>query len=286
MRVLVLSGGGSKGGWAAGCLKHLLGDLKIQYDAIVGISSGAINAAFLGMYPKGQEAESIDTLSKLWLELDPSKIYKRWSPFGMWHVIYKQAFYDSTPLRKLIRHSIDMERVRSSGKSVSIGAVSLSSGKYTVFNQTSDDFVEAIIASASFPVMFEPIQIGDHIWSDGGIKTVAPLHTAIEMGATHIDAIVTSPESRDKKFMAKPSIIDIMKRSFDLYTEKIMSNDIEKAIMYNKLVVAGLSDKKLIKLNIIRPTHNLIEDMLDFDPAKIRGMMEKGYNDALSMYKP
>jgi hypothetical protein len=45
-----------------------------------------------------------------------------------------------------------------------------------------------------------------------------------------------------------------------------------------------LTHKKYVKLNIIRPENNLIEDLLDFRPEKIREMMEKGYKDAVVKY--
>jgi NTE family protein len=280
MRYLVLGGGGSKSAFSVGCLQHLLGDLKTKYDLIIGVSSGAICAAFLSQFTYGQEKQSIDILSKLWLELNNEKIYTRWKPFGKYHVLWKRSFFDSTPLKKLIQSNISLDKIRSANRNVIVGAVSLSSGKYTNFDQSSDDFIDAVFASSSFPCLFSPVKIGDQLWLDGGIKSISPIHTAIDLGATEIDVIVTSPATRDKKFIENPNIIDIMKRSFDLFTEKIMSNDIEKAFIYNKLARAGISDKKEIKLNIIRPNFNLIEDMLDFTPYKIKEMIEEGYNCA------
>jgi len=63
-----------------------------------------------------------------------------------------------------------------------------------------------------------------------------------------------------------------------------MSNDIEKVIMYNRLAEAGFTDKKFVSINIIRPDTNLIEDLLDFTPSKIKNMMFYGYNDAKKKY--
>lgn len=281
MRALILGGGGSKGAFSCGVLKYLLGDLKKQYDVIIGVSSGAINAAFLSQFAHGQERYSIDTLCNMWEKLNNEKIYTRWKPWGRYHVLWKLGFFDSTPMKQLLKSNISVDKIRAANRQVIVGAVSLSSGKYTNFDQLSDDFVDAVAASASFPVMFEPVKIGDQLWMDGGLKSISPIHTAIDLGATEIDAIVTSPETRDKKFIDKPNIIDILKRSFDLFTEKIMSNDIEKAIIYNKLAAAGLTTKKEIKLNIYRPKFNLIEDMLDFTPSKIKTMIDIGYRDAL-----
>jgi NTE family protein len=184
----------------------------------------------------------------------------------------------------LIREQVDLNKIRGSGKKVSVGAVSVSSGKYRVFDQNDDDFISAVLASSAFPGMLNPIRMKGEIFIDGGCKELSPIRTAIDLGATEIDVITTSPEVRIKKFIENPSIIDIIKRAIDVSTDKILSNDIDRAIMHNKLVQAGVSDKKLVKLRILRPHHNLIDDVLDFNPVKIKEMMEKGYEDARDKY--
>lgn len=284
MRALVHSGGGAKGAWGAGVIKYLLGDLQKTYDIFCGVSAGAINAAFLAQYKFGEEKEAANTLYDLWLQLNSSKIYKRWFPFGRGHALWKQSFFDSSPLHSLIRTTVNPDRIKKSGKIVSIGTVSLSSGKYTIFDQNSDHFLDAIIASASFPVMFSPVEFMGQFWSDGGVKEMSPIKRAIDLGADEIDIIITSPNTRVKKFLDKPSIIDILKRTIDLSTDKIMANDIEKIEMHNMMVKAGLSNKKFVKMNIIRPDFNLIEDLLNFDPIKLKEMAEKGYQDAKSAH--
>lgn len=281
MKVLVLSGGGSKGAYQVGALKYLLGELKISYDAFCGVSVGAINCAFLSMFPTGQEEASIFKLAEIWSQIDNSKIYKRWSPFGRLHAIWNKSFYNSSPLHNLVNSNIDLDKIRNSEKKINVGAISLSSGKYTIFDQNHEHFLDAVIASASFPGMLTPVKIDGQWWADGGVKEITPVKTAIDLGATEIDIIMTSPEKRLKFFMEEPSTADIIQRVIDLSSDKIMSNDIEKAIIYNKLAEKGYPDKRIVKINIIRPKFNLIEDLLDFDPKKIDEMMKKGYEDAI-----
>jgi hypothetical protein len=54
--------------------------------------------------------------------------------------------------------------------------------------------------------------------------------------------------------------------------------------MHNILAMAELEDKRYVKINILRPDYNLIEDLLDFRPEKIKEMMEMGYADAKYRY--
>lgn len=280
MKALVLSGGGSKGAYQAGALQHILGNLGKRYDIICGVSVGAINAAYLAQFSHGEELSAAEQLVKLWSNIKTTDIYKRWFPFGQWHALWQPSFFNSQPMIDLITRNINLDKIRETKKLVSVGAVSISSGKYTIFNQDHPDFIKAVIASASFPVMLRPIKIGNQLWSDGGSKEITPLRTAIEMGAKEIDVIITSPEQRVKLFFENPNTIEILKRTFDLSSDKIMSNDIDKVLMYNKLARAGDPDRVEVKMNVIRPKFNLIEDLLDFTPDKIKLMMEKGYHDA------
>jgi NTE family protein len=285
MKALVHSGGAAKGAYGAGVIKYLLGDLGIQYSSLHGVSVGAINCAFISQFENGKEKEASEQLYDLWSKLDISKILKRWFPFGKVHAAWKMSFFDSSPLQELIKNNVSLEKIRKVNRKINVGAVSLTSGKYTIFTQDDDDFIAAILASSAFPGVFCPVKIKDQLWIDGGLKELSPIRAAIEAGADEIDVITTSPETRIKMFIEKPSILDVFKRAVDLATDKILSNDIDRAFMYNKLAAAGISDKKVVKLNIIRPKYNLTEDLLDFSPQKIAKMMELGYQDAKTTYK-
>ena len=285
MKALVHSGGAAKGAWACGVIQYLLGDLGISYDIYTGTSVGAINTGFLAMFKAGEEKEAAQLLKDWWLKLDNSKIYKSWPYWGRIAAAWRKSFYDSSPLHELIRENVSLDRIRASGKKITIGALNLHTGKYTLFDQESDDFITAILASSAFPATLTPVKINNDLFIDGGMKTISPIKAAIEMGATEIDVITTSPDVRDKRFIEDPNIIDIVRRAFDVATDKILSNDIELAVMYNRLAEAGLTDKKPIKLRILKPHYNLLDNVLDFDPKQIAEMIEKGYQDAKRNYQ-
>lgn len=284
MKALVHSGGAVKGAWCCGVIQYLLNDLQIDYDIYTGTSVGAINASFLAMFPSGEEKEAAALLKKWWLHLDTSKIYKPWPFWGKVATIWQKSFYDSSPLHKIINTNVSLEKIRKSGKKIAVGALNLHTGKYTLFNQDNDCFIDAVLASSAFPAMLSPVKINNDLYIDGGMKTLSPIKAAIEMGATEIDVITTSPDIRDKNFIENPNIIDIVRRAFDVSTDKILSNDIELAQMYNELAKAGISNKKVIKLQIFRPHYNLIDNVLDFNPQKIKGMIALGYENAKSQY--
>jgi len=285
MRALVLSGGGAKGAYQVGALKYIIGEQKVRYDAFCGISVGALNGAFLGMYGSGDEEASYKGLEALWQRVHTGKIYKRWFPFGRLHGLWLSSLYNSRPLLSWIEQELDVEKIHSSGKKIAVGAVSLSSGRYKVFDQDYPEFPKAVAASSSYPGMLIPIELEGELWSDGGIKEITPLKAAINLGATEIDVIITSPKSDTKPFPKEPNAINVLTRTLDLMSDEVISNDMSKSVLYNDLVLAGAAPgKRYIKFNIIRPEFNIADDSLDFDPAKLKEMMEKGYLDAKSKY--
>ena len=279
-RAICLSSGSSKGSYQAGCLKHLLGDLNINYDIICGTSSGAINGAFISMFNQNEGQLASKSLCELWGNLSTKHIYKRWFPFGIFHSLWQPSFFDSSPMMNLIKNNISLDKIRKSGKNVYISAVSLDSGKSHIFDQSDDDFINVVCASASMPGLFLPIKFKDQLWSDGASKQNLLLKKAIELGADIIDLVITTPKIRIKKFTKNPKTVDVLKRSIDLSTDKILTYELEIIETYNEMAKLGWEGKREVKLNIIRPEFNLTDDVMDFDPVKIRKMIEKGYKDA------
>lgn len=284
MRALCISGGGERGAFSTGVCQYLLGDLKISYDIFTGSSVGALNSAFLGCFPVGQEFEASTKLTSLWLNLKKEDVYKEWL-CGKISGFWRSSFVNSKPLHKLIEKNISSKKLKASGKKVCVGAVAVETGKYHLFHQDDPNFIKAVSASSSFPGGFIPVKFNGLSWIDAGIKSCSPLSTAINMGATEIDVIINSPELRVKRFKDDPTAIDILYRSLELSTDKILTSDLQLAEMYNKLASNGLSDKKEVKINIIRPSQNLTDDMLKFDPGQIRSMIDIGYMEAKKTYK-
>lgn len=282
MKALVLSGGAAKGAYQSKAIQCLIKEFHINYDIFAGVSVGALNGSFLAQYEN--QAEGCNALVSLWENISNSSIYKSWFPLGMVQAIWKKSLYDSSPLRKLISDNIKLEKIRMTGKKVSVGTISVNSGKYTTFDETSDYLIEAIMGSSSFPGVLEPVEFMGQLWTDGGGKQISPIQAAIDMGADEIDVIMTSPETRVPFFKENPNIIDIIVRSMDVATDKIMSNDLEKAINYNRLAELGYQGKKKIKLNVIRPKFNLTEDLFNFSQNNLRRMMMVGWEDAKSQY--
>ena len=293
MRALVLSGGAAKGAYQVGILKHLLGDLQRQYDLVCGISVGAINAAYLGMFSHGEEIECISGLHDLWLGLSTKDIYVSWvnlpKPFyylGYIVALFKSSLYNSSPLEDLVRAHYVSEKIATSGKKIRVGAVSLNTGEYKMFTESYPDMPAAILASSSFPMAFKPIKIDGEFWSDGGIREITPLKSAIMEGATEIDVIMTSPEGdMVQQYEEAPHLLKLGPRILDIMSEEILDNDLNRALEINNLIKDGATvpNKKYIPIRIYRPEMDLTPNSLLFEQEYIRPMIEVGYRQAKMM---
>lgn len=274
MRALVLSGGGAHGAYECGALHWLLRNKEFQYDALYGVSVGALNAAILSMYPHGQEKAAAATLQNTWHKLTQDKIYKEHSPFARIMAIWKNSVVDSSPLHALIDQQYDPVKTIEAKRKLIVGAVSLTTGKYTEFTERDGIIREAIKASSAYPVFFKPVSFYNELWTDGGVRTITPLDSAIASGATEIDVIVTGPKNSTKWAEKNPKTLDIALRVLDLTYSEIMNEDLE--VRTNK--------HPKTKITILRPSKELPGNSLDFNVRDRATMEEIGYRDAQSTW--
>ena len=75
---LVLKGGGNKGAYEAGAIYALVKNLhphEVRYDVVSGISVGALNAAHVATYPKGEELKMAEDLVQMWTDISQADLY-------------------------------------------------------------------------------------------------------------------------------------------------------------------------------------------------------------------
>jgi len=291
MRALVLSGGGANGAFELGALSHILGVRAVKYDIIVGVSVGALNGAFLSQYPAGEEKEASRGLETMWgLVQQDRDIYKKWC-WGLlpaptlFFLKMRPSVYCSAPLRALVRGQLSVDRMRTSGKTFSCGAVGWGgASEYRTWDQRSDDIVDAVLASSAYPVFFEPISIGGVEYTDGGLRETTPIKAAIELGAQHIDVIQCSP----KKMLSvagKLRGLDQVKRAIGVALHEVDADDFTMAEMVNAMVACGCPTDprwRSIKLNRVLPKQDL-GDSLDFSATKAKSLYALGREAAESM---
>jgi NTE family protein len=218
---LVLSGGGARAAYQVGALRALveiLGTQACPFSILAGLSAGAINCAALAVHAE-DFAKAVEGLTSTWLSLTPGNVYRtdiprltsigaRWmkdlTTGGMLGASRANYLLDTTPLRSLLEHNIDLTHLARHFASGSLRGVAFSATNYltgstvTFFDGVAEVqpwnrynriamrhtlSVDHVMASAAIPVFFAPVMVDGKPFGDGGVRMTAPISPAIHLGA-------------------------------------------------------------------------------------------------------
>ena len=282
---LVMSGGGSRGSWEAGFLKYLGEVYSKGFGFISGTSVGSINAVGVAMFPPEHFADAARYVSELWTDkvTKTSDIWQIRQPFGI-PALWNPSIGTNVALDKLLTSVVDIDAVKASGIILRLPAADLETGK--LFEYTVDDLVKygiaPVMASASFPVAFPPVEIAGEWLTDGGVIDMAPLGAAIDAGAEKI-LVLTSRSPDGVAYKSRKEMkgtLAVAERIIDIMTQTVLEGDLKVCELTNVMVDAGLaSDKKRVEVGIFGPSKPL-GGSLDFDGKLMKQQMDLGYEDA------
>ncbi|MBT9494015.1 MAG: patatin-like phospholipase family protein [Paucibacter sp.] len=193
---LALQGGGSHGAFTWGVLDALLEDGRLQIEAVSATSAGSLNAVALadGLRKAGcdgarqalsdlwravADAGRLNPLQPPWLDAFMHGIQQSaqaaWSPPHAWAAAMLQMFspyqlnpLNLNPLRQIVQSQIDFEALRrESPVKLFLSATNVETGKIRVFSE-AEIGVNAVLASACLPTLFQAVEIGGEYFWDGG----------------------------------------------------------------------------------------------------------------------
>lgn len=73
------------------------------YDAVSGVSGGALNAVLLSSFEKGSEDAAADALESMWRASANTKLYKNWFGGIARGLFYEGGLYNSAPMEDFIK---------------------------------------------------------------------------------------------------------------------------------------------------------------------------------------
>ena len=179
---LILAGGGAKGAYQIGAWRALR-ELGITFEAIAGVSIGAINGALIaqGDYDRAVELWSnAEVTSGIHIEAelhDSENLFSFSNLPQIFMEIIRNGGVDVTPARNLIAEYIDEEKVRNSGIPLGLVTFQLSSMKpVEVFLDEIQHglLVDYLMLSARVPGLHNQSPDGAK-YLDGGIYDNAPI---------------------------------------------------------------------------------------------------------------
>ncbi|MCK4297703.1 MAG: patatin-like phospholipase family protein, partial [Candidatus Marinimicrobia bacterium] len=180
---LVLGSGSAKGLSHIGVLQFLEeADIKINY-----IAGSSIGAMIGGAYAAGI---SINEIADIAIKTDLASSVKYFLP-----TISKSGLISGIKVKEFLRNvvgDIDIEDLKIPFAAT---ATDIFTGQEIDFNK--GNLVEAIRASISVPIIFQPVIHNDQILVDGGLANPLPINVVCKMGADFIIAVNVMP-SLDK----------------------------------------------------------------------------------------
>lgn len=213
-KALVLSGGGAKGAYEAGCIKALH-ELNETFDIVTGTSIGALNGLLYAQ-------QDYEVMEQLWRNLTIQDVMKEpiqlsiegllkqsnlIIPFFKSYMNEKGA--DITPLKNLIFSLYDEQKFKNNKIDYGIVTVSypmLKPIEITKKDMQENDAVNYAIASASCFPAFPIYNYKQQQYIDGGYYDNLPISLAFELGADEVLAIELKKEITHPHYHDRPNI--------------------------------------------------------------------------------
>jgi len=228
---LVMGGGGARGAYQVGLLRHLARRYpNLRLPILTGVSAGAVNVAHLAQHT-GTFLAAVTSLERLWRSLSPEQVFRVDAPtllanFLRWGVrlvsggtvaeTQTRGLVDTSPLRTFLTRAlapqdgfltgIEQNIARGSLRAVALSTTDYGTGQSIVWMQgrnieewerpkrrsvSTRLTVEHVMGSSALPFFFPAVRIEDSWHGDGGIRLTAPLSPALHLGAHKILAIST-----------------------------------------------------------------------------------------------
>nr|WP_246139859.1 patatin-like phospholipase family protein [Flagellimonas hymeniacidonis] len=242
---LVLSGGGAKGMAHIGALK-VIDEAGIKIDYIGGTSMGAIVGA---LYASGYTAIELDSIfkatnfseliqdnvprgAKTFYEKEDSERYALGLPFTNFNVSFPQAISGGqniyTELVRLLFHVKDIQDFKRLPIPFLCIATNVETGEEVLLN--GGYLPEAIMASGTFPSLFEPSEIDGEILIDGGVVNNYPIDEIRALGADLIIGVDVQHGLATRESLS--SATEILLQINNYRTVDDMKEKIEKTEIY------------------------------------------------------
>lgn len=293
-KALVISGGGSKGAFAVGVYKHLVENFDLDFDVLVGTSTGALIVP-LAALGKTDLLEELYTTQKTENIVIKDNIGNR---------LNKDAIFEVTPLWDTINKYYDdafYEELIESGKEIFLNTTCLQTEELVVFTtvqepipskyyevrrlENAEHFRRAVLASACQPVFMTPVKVNkqvpgepfpDHQFVDGGVREYAGVQMAIDNDAKEIFTILLASDQPAEAPEFK-TLFPILERTISIFTTDVSKNDLVIPFLYNEAITyidavkkkmkrAGVSNEDIQNWFHIRGRENPFEDKI---PLKI-----------------
>lgn len=210
----VFSGGAALAAYQVGMVRAAY-EFGLRPNLLVGVSAGAINAAFLAQKPDAD----IQELEQAWAGISSRDVFAERLPSKLWRLARgAPAIYGNAALTKLLGRVFGAHaRIEDCSLPLGILAARVPSGLPKVFS--TGEMIPAILASTAIPGIFPSIVMDGVRYVDGSIVSSVPLVPAVLMGAQSIVVFDAGPPCEASK-VGTPSIAQALSAAVTMSTRQ------------------------------------------------------------------
>lgn len=232
---LILSGGGARGAYEVGVLEYVFSEFADargnapKIDLISGTSVGAVNGAFVAS-AIGEMPGALKQLVSLWADLELPHVlgFGLRQAAGLYRVLLggsaqARGVFDPAPLSAIVGRAVHWRRLRRNIRSGALRALTVSTthvgtGQPVIFVDAAPGVgipkglglhalvrqakigQHHVLASAAIPLIFPPVEIGDEIHCDGGLRLNTPIGPSIHLGMNRLLVVgLSTPHAADRR---------------------------------------------------------------------------------------
>ena len=232
MQAFVLSGGANYGAQQVGALEVLF-ERGIRPDMVIGVSAGALNAAWLAAYPT---LEGVQELSRIWRE-DAAAIAPPVGPLTalLRLVGGKDSLLSNDSLLQFIRRWPFAEKSFGEFTDPRLYTVAAryDDGALRLFGDDPNDrILDGLMTSTAMPPFYPPWEVDGVLYLDGGVTSHLPLQAAVDRGADEIFALRNghgfmpspAPPQRNVLSVGGQAVALLVRRQAQLEIEAVRQN--------------------------------------------------------------
>jgi NTE family protein len=224
---IVLSGGGARGFAHLGVLQALK-EKGIEADVYSGVSAGAIISAFIA---DGKSPE------------ETHKILKEYDLFEYSNIqLTTKGLFSLNQLKSKIKSYISANKIEELSKPVYIAVTNLNNGNIEYIKKGDLDIY--LLASASIPIVFPPVEINNISYSDGGVIDNLPVSPLLGKCKKIIGVNISPITTVDKI----GNLISIATRVFNIHVDSTMKDSIPACDIY-------IEPKGIEKYDLLKNSH-------------------------------
>ena len=262
-------GGGLRGVYTVGIYDYCL-DHNITFDLGIGVSAGAAN---LVAYMTGERQRNLRIYSE----------YAHHKDFKGLHCLVNQHSYLNLDFiyNKLnniyAEHPMDFEAFHKHPMELQIVATDANRGLPVYLDRSliQPEKLDALMASASIPVVCPAFPIGHHKYFDGAVSDPIPVQKAFDSGCDKVIVLLTMPRDFRRELSADYPLITAMRTSYPQ-----MSHALKRRYMiYNRSLALAKKYEKEGKAIIIAPKDFHGVSVLSGTKEAIMNLYKEGYRD-------